>query len=166
MSDLKSLQRLQQLHPKIRNKAIDAYNEAVKITPVGVHPFITQTIRSFDESTHLYALGRTIVNPDGKSAKKPMGNIVSNSKAGQSYHNYALALDFVLLINGKESWDIDANWMVVVNVFKKHGFTAGIDFKTFKDAPHFEMTLGNNWRTLLAKYNAKDFIEGTNYLNL
>lgn len=91
MPDLKSIARLQELHPKIRDKALDAYNEAVRFTPVGVHPFITEAFRSFEKSDHLYALGRTIVNPDGKSKDKPMGNIVSNAKAGQSYHNYGLA---------------------------------------------------------------------------
>lgn len=155
MADFKSLERLQQLHPKIRDKAIDAYNEAVKVTPVGVHPYITQTMRTFAESDNLYAQGRT-----------KQGSIVTNAKAGQSYHNYGLALDFMLIINGKDSWTIDHNWMVVVNVFKKHGFASGLDFTTIKDAPHLEMRMGYNWRDLLIKHNNKDFIMGTTFVNL
>lgn len=155
MADFKSLERLQQLHPKIRDKAIDAYNEAVKVTPVGVHPYITQTMRTFAESDNLYAQGRT-----------KQGSIVTNAKAGQSYHNYGLALDFMLIINGKDSWTIDHNWMVVVNIFKAHGFVWGGDFKSILDQPHFEMTFGNNWRTLLSKHNAKDFISGTEFVNI
>lgn len=162
-----SIARLQLLHPKIRDKAIDAYHEAVNTTPAGIHPFITQTVRTFEESDHLYQLGRTIVNPDGKSAKKPMGNIVSNAKAGQSWHNYALGLDFVIQKNGKESWDVDANWMVVVNIFKAHGFTWGGDFSgSFKDYPHLENKLGYTLSQMQAKHAAKDFILGTEYLNL
>lgn len=151
-----SIARLQLLHPAIRDKAIDAYIEAVRVTPAGVHPFITQTLRTFAESDALYAKGRT----------KP-GSIVTNAKAGQSYHNYGLALDFMMQINGKDSWVVDHNWMVVVNVFKQYGFTWGGDFKSILDQPHFEMRPnGINWRTLLNKYNAKDFIPGTQFVNI
>ena len=141
--ETKSIERLNQLHPLIRQKALDAYNEAVRVTPVGVHPYITQTIRTFKESDDLYAQGRT---------KK--GNIVTNAKAGQSYHNYGLALDFVNQVDGVAKWTVDKNWITVINVFKKHGFVAGIDFKSIPDAPHFEMTLGYTWKQLLALYNA------------
>lgn len=153
--DTKSIALLQLLHPDIMDKAIDAYNEAVKATPVGVHPSITQTMRTFAESDALYAQGRT----------KP-GDIVTNAKAGQSYHNYGLALDFVLIVNGKTDWTVNPNWMVVVNIFKAHGFTWGGDWKSFKDQPHLEMRLGYSVSQLLAKYNAKDFIPNTNYLKL
>lgn len=150
-----SIERLQLLHPEIRDKAIDAYIEAVRVTHGGVHPFITQTLRTFAESDALYAKGRT----------KP-GSVVTNAKAGQSYHNYGLAIDFMLQINGKDSWVVDHNWMVVVNVFKQHGFTWGGDFKSILDQPHFEMTLGHNWRELLVKHNAGDFIPGTQFVKL
>ncbi len=161
-----SLQRLQQLHPKVKDIAIAAYNEAVKATPAGIHPFITQTLRTFQESNQLYALGRTVVNPDGKSAQKPMGNIVTNAPGGSSYHNYGLALDFVILKNNTESWNVDQNWMTVVNIFKKNGFTWGGDFKSLKDEPHFEMTFGHNWRDLLVLYNGGKFIPGTQFVQI
>jgi len=138
--ETKSIERLNQLHPAIRQKALDAYAEAVAKTPQGVHPLITQTLRTFAESDALYAQGRT---------KK--GSIVTNASAGQSYHNYGLALDFCLVIDGKTSWVIDKNWLLVISIFKKHGFVSGNDFKSIKDAPHFEMTFGNHWKTLLAK---------------
>lgn len=155
MADLESLHRLQLLHPKIRNKAIDAYNEVVKLTPVGIHPYITETYRSFERSDDLYAQGRT----------KP-GSIVTNARGGSSLHNYSLAIDFVLMVNGKMDWTVNHNWMVVVNIFKQHGFKWGGEFKSIKDYPHFENTFGYTVKQLLAKYNAKDFIPGTNYLNI
>ncbi len=151
-----SIQRLNQLHPAIRQSALDAYDEAVKATPVGVHPLITQTSRSFEESDKLYAQGRTTP-----------GKIVSNSKAGQSYHNYSLALDFALVINGTVTWDVNEDWMTVVNIFKKHGFTWGGDFTgKFKDYPHLENKLGYNWRDLLYKHNMQDFMPGTDYVKI
>jgi len=151
-----SIDKLKVLHPLIRQDAIDAYLEAVKHTPVGVHPYITETYRSFERQAELYAQGRTTP-----------GAIVTHAKPGESYHNYYLAADFVLLIDGQESWVVDNNWMIVVNCFENYGFTWGGDFPAGKeDYPHFEKKLGNSWQGLLIKHNHKDFIKGTEYLNL
>lgn len=133
--------RLSLLHPKVRDLALKAYRDAVTATPKGVHPFITEGLRSFARSNELYAQGRTLP-----------GKIVTNAKAGQSYHNYGMALDFVNIVDGKMNWTVDDNWMKVVNAFKKQGFAWGGDFKSIKDFPHLEMTFGYNWRVLLAKY--------------
>lgn len=141
--ETKSIDRINTMHPKVRQKALDAYKEAVKATPVGVHPFVDEGLRSFERSDALYAQGRT----------KP-GNIVTNAKGGSSLHNYGLALDFHLQVNGKDVWPnnfrADKNWMKVVEIFKKHGFTWGGDFRSIVDAPHFEMTFGYTTKQLLA----------------
>jgi hypothetical protein len=142
-TDNVSLQRLQLLHPAIREDAIQAYNEAVKQTPAGVHPVIIQTLRTFEESDLLYQKGRTRPGP-----------VVTNAKAGQSYHNYGLAIDFALQINGKIIWQVTKDWMTVVNIFKAHGFSWGGSWKgSLKDYPHLEKTLNYNWRELLKKHN-------------
>lgn len=157
LGDKISLDRLNLLHPAIRGEAIEAYLEACKLTPVGVHPFITQTDRSFEESDHLYQQGRTVP-----------GSIVTNAKAGQSYHNYKMALDFCLQIGGKAIWDQkNPNWKIVVDCFKKRGFKWGGDWVgKLKDYPHLEKTLGYNWQQLLAKHNSGDFIPGHTYVNV
>jgi peptidoglycan LD-endopeptidase CwlK len=143
-----SIKRLQLLHPAIREEAIQAYNEAVKATPVGVHPYITETLRTFEKQQEYYNQGRTTP-----------GDIITYSKPGQSYHQYGLALDFVNLINGKPYWPKDPlndkNWMIVVKIFEAHGFQAGIRWQGKKqDAPHFEKRFGHNWSELLAIHNA------------
>jgi peptidoglycan L-alanyl-D-glutamate endopeptidase CwlK len=152
-----SLAQIQTLHPKLRDTALQAYNEAVKTTPVGVHPIITQGLRTFAESDKLYAQGRTTP-----------GQIVTNAPAGSSYHNYGLAVDFALVINGKTIWDQNnPNWATVVNIFKKYGFTWGGDFAgSFKDYPHLEQKFGHNWKDLLVLYNAGTFIPGTTYVQI
>jgi peptidoglycan L-alanyl-D-glutamate endopeptidase CwlK len=128
-----STAQIQTLHPKLRDIAQQAYNEAVQATPAGVHPVITQGYRTFAESDKIYQQGRTLPGP-----------IVSNAKAGQSWHNYGLAIDFVLMVNGNEKWDVDHNWLTVVNIFKSHGFNWGGDFPgSFKDYPHLEMKMGH-----------------------
>lgn len=146
-----NLDRLNMLHPSIRDAAISAYNECVS---KGLNLQITQTMRTFAESDALYAIGRT----------KP-GKKVTNSKAGQSYHNYGLALDFVMIVGGKPVWSVTDEWMEVVNIFKAHGFKWGGDWKSLKDYPHLEKT-PFPWKTLLDLYNKKHFIPGTEYINL
>lgn len=170
-----TLQRIELLHPKIREEVKGFYlNEIVPALPNATCRF-AYTFRTFAEQDALYAQGRTrLFDAQGKRL-----GIVTKAKGGQSIHNYRLAVDIVLLVdndkNGSReaaSWDTvkdydkdgRADWMEVVNIFKKHGYTWGGDWK-FKDAPHFEKT-GYDWRTLLAKYNAKDFIPGTNYINI
>lgn len=153
--DAISISRLNELHPAVRDSAIRAYTRACKITPVGVHPFITECFRSFKRSDELYAQGRT----------KP-GNKVSNAKGGESIHNYSLALDFVLQVNGKMDWNVNANWMKVIQCFKEEGWESGADWRSFKDYPHLEKRLGNSLKQLQAKYKSKDFIPGTNFINL
>ena len=138
-----SIARLNLCHPKIRQIALDAYSHAVHFTPVGIHPFIDSTLRTFTQQAILYAQGRT--NPGPK---------VTNAKPGQTYHNYGLAIDFHNQINGKDRWVVDKNWMIVVDIFTSYGFKWGGSFISIPDAPHFEMKFGYNWRDLLALHNA------------
>lgn len=60
----------------------------------GIDVLITSTLRDSEAQASLYAQGRT----------KP-GKIVTNAKAGQSWHNHACALDFVPIVHGKAMWD-------------------------------------------------------------
>jgi peptidoglycan L-alanyl-D-glutamate endopeptidase CwlK len=143
MSDKISLERLNLLHPLIREDAIKAYQEAVLATPKGVHPVIVQTLRTFEEQDLLYQKGRTRPGPK-----------VTNAKAGSSFHNYGLAIDFCNAINGKLVWKVDKNWMIVVECFKKYGFEWGGLWKSMPDAPHFEKSFGYTWKQLLAIYKA------------
>ena len=108
----------------------------------------TWVFRSDKEQNDFYAQGRT----------KP-GVIVTNAKAGQSYHNYGLAVDICLLIdrdkNGtfeEASWStvFDGNnngssdWLEVVKIFNLFGWQWGIFNSNGKryDLPHFQKTFG------------------------
>ena len=53
--------------------------------------------------------------------------------------------------------DGEADWMEVTNYFKKIGYEWGGDWE-FSDAPHFQKTFGNTWRTLQKKVNSGDVI--------
>jgi len=171
--DRLSKERILLLHPDLRMDAFDILSEIECALTGNAKVRFTYTLRTFKEQQDLYNLGRTVVNPDGRSKSKPMGNIVTNAKAGQSIHNYGLAVDIALIINGTEaSWntvkdfdgDLVSDWMECVKIFKKHGWEWGGDWKTFRDAPHFQKDFGYSWQQLQAKYNTGEMKDG--YVNL
>jgi len=132
--------RISTLHPLLRESALELAikaNEAIKNS--GFQMRCTSGYRTAKEQADLYALGRT---------KK--GTIITLANAWQSYHNYGLALDFVLLRNdGKAvSWDTNADldkdriadWKEIANTYKQAGWEWGGDWKNFRDAPHLQFT--------------------------
>lgn len=123
---------------------------------------VTSGYRSYEEQDKLYAKGRTAPGPK-----------VTNAKAGHSMHNFGLAFDICLELDGKIiSWDVNkdfdedrqSDWMEVVKVFKDLGFKWGGDWKTFKDMPHFEVDFP--LATLRHLYKLNTFIEDTEYVSL
>ena len=85
------------------------------------------------------------------------GDIVTNAKAGESLHNYGLAIDFALrLKDGSVIWDMEydgngngkADWMEVVEIAKDLGFQWGGDWANFPDYPHLQIDFGLTIRDL------------------
>ena len=156
MKDQKTLERIQLLHPRLREEALIMYDEIVAdLTGTAACRF-AYTLRTFAEQDGLFAQGRT----------KP-GAIVTKAKGGQSYHNYGLAIDIVLLVDKDKngtfetaSWDLKtdfdgdgkSDWQEVVAIFKRYGYEWGGDWK-FLDAPHFQKTLGKSIAELQVLHN-------------
>jgi len=160
-----SLERLQLMHPKVRQKAIDDYLAANKLLGKGVRLRITYSLRTFAEQHQLFL-------------KRPK---VTNADAGQSIHNYGLAFDIVMLYdkNGdgnfeEASYDLKrdgdkngkSDWRTVIDFLISKGWFWGGNFKTLFDAPHFQYDFGYSWKQLLALHNAKKFIKGTTYVQI
>ena len=137
--DKVTIDRIQLLHPKLRDEATDIYHDICEVLKGKAMCRFTHTLRTFAEQNALYNT-------------KPQ---VTKAKGGQSYHNYGLAIDIVLIIdkdgNGSyetASWDVKtdfdgdgkADWMEIVAIFKRYGWEWGGDWK-FYDAPHFQKTL-------------------------
>lgn len=167
--DKLSLSKIKLLHPDLRDIAIHTFEMAEQQLTGLARPRITYSLRTFKEQHELYKLGRTKANPDGRTSNKPLGNIVTNANAGQSIHNYGLAVDFALIINGREaSWntvkdfdgDYKSDWLEVVSVFKNNGWEWGGDWKSFRDEPHFQYDFGYSWQQLQAKFNIGEHREG------
>lgn len=115
---------LSDLHPVVQQKAQQLLAQA---QAQGVTVIITSTLRSFPEQTALYAQGRTTP-----------GKIVTNAKAGQSWHNFGLAFDVVPVVNGAAVWDATSPlWEVIGKIGQSLGLKWGRDFPK-PDRPHFE----------------------------
>lgn len=173
-----TLQRIELLHPKLRGEVDNIYrNQIVPALSGRAICRFAYTLRTFDEQNKLFAIGRTkLFDSDGKRL-----GIVTNAQAGESIHNYGLALDIVLLEDKDKNGSFEtarfdtvvdydgdrkSDWMEVVDIFKKNGWVWGGDWKKFSDAPHFEKTFGHTFRQLRKLYDRKKFITGTNYVNI
>lgn len=126
-----------QLHPIVMAYKDKLIEESKNI---GIPIRITSDFRSSHEQNALYRQGR-----------EDAGAIVTHSRGGESYHNYGLAIDFVLQPQkGKVIWDMEydgnrngkSDWMEVVEIAKKLGFSWGGDWKSFPDFPHLQMDFG------------------------
>ena len=147
--DLITVQRIETAHPLVRFELSCIY---AWITSVVNSKYcqvrFTWVLRTDEEQDAFYAQGRTTP-----------GIIVTNAQAGESYHNYGLAVDICLLIdkdkNGtfeEASWNTlydgngngVADWLEVVKIFNTFGWQWGIFKKNGKryDLPHFQKTFG------------------------
>jgi peptidoglycan L-alanyl-D-glutamate endopeptidase CwlK len=145
--DLITLDRIQEAHPKVRQMLLDQYREANNLLGKGARLRFAYVYRSPELQHKLFT-------------QRPK---VTNADSWQSIHNYGLAFDIVLLYdndgNGtfeEASWsqirdydkDGKADWMEVTNYFKAKGWEWGGEWKSFKDAPHFQMDFGFDWKVL------------------
>ncbi len=141
-----TLERIKTAHPKIRKQLEEIYTEICsRLTGRSMCRFAF-VYRTNEEQDALYAQGRTT-----------KGKVVTNARGGQSYHNYGLAVDIVLITdtdgNGSfetASWDRfkdfdgdgKSDWAEVVYVFKMFGWEWGGDWRRFPDYPHFQKPMG------------------------
>ena len=99
--------------------------------------------RDFAEQNALYAQGRDPAVP---------GDIVTNAKGGQSWHNFGRAGDVVPLnYQGQPLWTTTP-WATVGQAGKQFGLEWGGDFSTIYDPTHFQNREGMDLQTALAKY--------------
>lgn len=142
--------RVAKLHPGIRAKVNEFIIRAKE--ELGIHLRVSSGYRSFEEQTKIYNSGRS-----------ETGKILSHSKAGESFHNYGLAIDVVEIKNGKALWK-NPNWNRIADLGKQLGFEWGGDWRSFKDKPHFQYTYGFGISELKRKYDNDE--KTGDYLNL
>lgn len=152
--DQVTIERIELLHPSLRNEARQIYAACVAALTGAYTVRFTHTFRSFSEQEHLYNQGRT----------KP-GRVVTYARAGYSFHNYGLAVDICLLdvLHKQVSWDILkdydedglSDWLECVAIFESYGWDWGGRWaKPKTDFPHFQKTFGHNIAGLLSLYKS------------
>ena len=132
-----SAENLKNLHPAVQAGAKDLIRLSHSCYNIDIR--ITQGYRTKKQQDALYDQGRSRA-----------GEIVTNARGGESMHNYGLAFDFVQMVDGDISYDLEydgnnsgkSDWREVAAVGKALGFEWGGDWKRFVDYPHFEMTFG------------------------
>lgn len=142
IADAPSRDRIMHLHPAIRQRAVDAFLAAVAALSGKNSLRITYGLRTFEQQHNIWLKCH---RPDGQ--RIPGAPWTTNADAGQSYHNYGLAIDFCLIhedgrvsFSLKEDLDADgiADWAEVASAFKAAGFAWGGEWD-HKDNPHVEI---------------------------
>ena len=132
--------RIETLDMRLQQPATKFINRVERELDVQLR--MTQARRTFAEQDALYEQGRT----------KP-GGIVTNAKGGESYHNYGLAFDVVIMDDGKRP-----NWSALspeaAQIAIDLGFEWGGNWRRFKDYPHFQMVFSQTIKQLQSVHNA------------
>ena len=97
----------------------------------GIDILITSTYRDSASQKALYAQGRTLP-----------GKKVTNAKAGQSYHNWRVAFDFVPIVNGKAMWSDTALFTQCGEIAEQIGLEWAGRWVKFKELCHCQYTNG------------------------
>lgn len=138
-----TINRIRKLHPVLVKETLEMYDDICKVLGTAILCRFTQTLRSYEEQELLYTYGRTLKHK----------SIVTHARGGQSYHNFGLAFDIVLMPpfarENQLVWDLTANfdadrepdWFEVIGIAKENGWSWGGDWNK-KDLPHFEKSFG------------------------
>ncbi len=119
---------LADLHPVVQDKA-RAFLAACAAE--GIDVLITSTFRDAESQDALYAQGRT----------KP-GQRVTNAKAGQSWHNWRCAFDFVPIVAGKAQWNDTKTFERCGELAESVGLEWAGRWTRFKELAHCQYTGG------------------------
>ena len=105
----------------------------------GIQPLIYCGFRSFEEQAALYSKGRTAG-----------GRIVTKAKAGESYHNYGLAFDWVpVKPTPKDPKMLTADWddATAYKVGEQAGHTFGLSAISWETG-HLQDSRYKTWREI------------------
>jgi peptidoglycan L-alanyl-D-glutamate endopeptidase CwlK len=121
--------KLEDLHPKVKTLCEQFI---ASCDAAGIDVLITSTYRDMESQKALYEQGRTT-----------KGNIVTNAKAGQSFHNYRVAFDFVPIVGGKCVWNDTGLFAKCGRIAESLGLEwAGSWAGKFKETAHCQFTGG------------------------
>lgn len=123
-----TIARLEQLLPALKVKG---YQLIQQLSLQGIDVEIAQGLRTWPEQEALYAKGRTAPGP-----------IVTRAKPEQSWHTFGCAFDVDIetTAGGLDWTGTSPAWQATIAAGTGLGLTAGAEFRTFPDKPHFQLT--------------------------
>ena len=135
---MKDSRSIEDLHPLMRAR-VEEWLQECKFA--GLDILITCTFRSMETQAILYTYGRTVQNPNSKQTPNfPLGKVATKAQPGQSAHNYGLAIDFVIMNQGKADWTgTSANWNKAIEIAQARGMQS---LRPMESA-HLQLT---NWK--------------------
>ncbi len=119
---------LNDLHPAVAARCRDF---VARCRAAGIDVLITSTYRDAASQAALYAQGRTTP-----------GNIVTYARAGESWHNWRVAFDFVPLVNGKAQWQDTALFTRCGVLAEAAGLEWAGRWRRFRELAHCQYTGG------------------------
>ena len=90
-------------------------------TAKGLDILVYRTYVSASEQDEVYKVGRTVKGANIRFWK-PMGDILTNARGGQSKHQARIALDFVPMISGKPQWKNPPLYLKAGELAETRGF--------------------------------------------
>ena len=120
--------RLEDLLPAVQRRA-EKFIAAARADDIDL--LVTSTFRDCASQDALYAIGRT----------KP-GKVVTRARAGQSFHNFRVAFDFVPVVHGKAVWTDLALFRRCGEIGESLGLEWGGRWQGMRDRPHMQYTGG------------------------
>lgn len=135
--DVSGINLVTALNPKV----IEALASTIKEAKIrGLNVALHSGVRLAEEQEKLYRLGRTVMNPDGKTKEKPLGNIITNARAYESWHSFGLAVDVVFKDAKGWTWNkTPKEWGELGEIGEMFGFSWGGQWTKFPDYPHFQV---------------------------
>jgi len=134
-------QRIKTLDPRLQQPATNFINDTQDWT--GVKLRVSEAYRSVADQNAYYQKGR-----DAQGNVIDPSKVVTYAKGGQSYHNYGLAFDVVIMSKGQPNWATPITPDIAA-FGQQQGFEWGGTWPTPKtDNPHFQMTFGQTWQSL------------------
>jgi len=130
--DFKSQSKLVHLYPDVEDRFYMVWQDYYKLH--GKELKVSEAVRTFARQEELYNKGRSTPGP-----------IVTYSKPGWSFHQYALAID--VFFEGKDPYlekdeKFEFYWKEYGRIAESHGFVWGGHFSGLKDRPHIQLSYG------------------------
>jgi peptidoglycan LD-endopeptidase CwlK len=138
---MKNSRSLDDLLPAVKKKAQEHID---KCKAEGIDLLVTSTERDHESQNFLYSQGRKFEN--GVWIPVDKKKIVTNARAGQSWHNWKVAYDVVPLRFGKPVWGTSGEdgklWKRVGELGESCGLEWAGRWKSFPEYAHFQYTAG------------------------